>query len=75
MLRRGRAVAVSETDTGKCTPGERPFMTADHLEPSVPAGERETAPQSPYDRSQGAVGVVGLAVGLALTFGLAYVLV
>lgn len=48
---------------------------SDHVAPSVPSGERETAPQSPFNTRQVAVGFVVLAVGLALTFGLAYGLV
>lgn len=50
-------------------------MTEEHVEPSLPAGERETAPQSPYELRDVGVGVVVLVIGLLLTFGLAYGLV
>lgn len=47
-------------------------MAEDHVAPSRPSGERETAPQSPYETSDVVTGIVVLAVGLVLTFGVAY---
>lgn len=46
-------------------------MSEDHAEPSIPSGERTTAPQSPYETREVAIGFVVLAVGLLLTFGIA----
>ena len=42
--------------------------------PDLPAAERVTAPQSAFSTRQVAVGLVVLLVGLALTFGLGFVL-
>ncbi|MEF8774199.1 MAG: hypothetical protein V5A23_02490 [Halobacteriales archaeon] len=61
-----------QTDTGKWDARERPIMTEDHVEPSLPTGERETAPQSPYEMREVGIGIVVLVIGLILTFGLAY---
>lgn len=47
-------------------------MSEDHVAPEIPSGDRETAPQSPFDSSAVVTGVIVLVVGLALTFGLAY---
>lgn len=49
-------------------------MAEDHVEPAIPSGERSTAPQSPYDTRDVAIGFVVLAIGLALTFGVALAL-
>lgn len=41
------------------------------VQPAIPAGDRSTAPQSEYSLRDVGVGVVVLAAGLAVTFGLA----
>lgn len=41
------------------------------VEPAIPAGERSTAPQSEFTMRDVGTGIVVLAVGLVLTFGLA----
>jgi hypothetical protein len=43
--------------------------------PDLPARDRSTAPQSEYSGREVAVGIVVLAVGLALTFGLGLLVV
>lgn len=50
-------------------------MADDHHDPEPEGPERRTAPQQDYGMHEVGIGVAILAVGLVLTFGLAFGLV
>lgn len=47
---------------------------AEHATPDIPATERTTAPQSPYEMRQVLIGFLVFVVGLAITFGVSVAL-